>query len=209
MPFLLIAQESENAIRAVNVNGGIIAQLAHLLPMGINPYATVFFTSVLSKMGIHNDFVATNPFFDNWTILIIFGSLFLFTTLVGTVFKTNKATAVIGLADNYLSNHAAVLINIIVMLAPVLFLSENQSTVQEAGVISFSFKTILILIVSVYFLIVITTFRFFIDILIFLTPIPFIDSILEITKLVLTIVFIGFSIFFPALSVVFFQFLCI
>jgi len=202
MPFLLLAQDNENAMVAVKTNGDLIAQLAHLLPMGINPYATVFFTSILSKMGMHNEFVATNPFFDNWLILILFGALFLFTTLVGTVFKTNKATAVIGLADNYLSNHAAILINVIVMIAPAFFVNEGEAVLQEAGVISFGIQTLLVLIVSVYFLLVVTTVRFFIDILIFLTPIPLIDSILEIVKVVVTILFIGVSIFYPTVSVV-------
>ncbi len=202
-PFLLLAQEGVSAMQAVNNNSGLMSQLAQLLPMGINPYATVFFTSILSKSGMHNDFVATNPFFDSWIIIVLFGALFLFTTLVGTVFKTNKATAVVGLADNYLSNHAAILINVIVMLAPSLISSGvEQTTIQEAGFLTVGLKTILVLIVSVYFLVVVTTVRFFIDILIFLTPIPFIDSILEIVKVVITILFIFVSVFYPTFSVI-------
>lgn len=203
IPFLLIGQESINAMQTVNTNSNFVSQLAQLLPMGINPYATVFLTSILSKSGIHNEFVGTNPFFDNWMVVGLFGVLFIFTALVGTVFKTNKATAVVGLADNYLSNHAAILINIVVILAPSFFGSSNESeALQQAGILSIGLKTIVVLIVSVYFLIVVTTVRFFIDILIFLTPIPFIDSILEIIKIIITVLFVGISIFFPTFSVI-------
>lgn len=202
IPFLLIAQHA-SPMTAVDSNSSLVSQLAQLLPMGINPYATVFLTSILSKMGIHNDFVGTNPFFDNWLIVGIFGILFLFTALVGTVFKTNKATAVIGLADNYLSNHAAILINIIVMIAPAIFTqTAEHPAVQEAGIFSIGLQTILVLIVSVYFLIVVTTVRFFIDILIFLSPIPFIDSILEVAKIVVTVLFVLISVFYPTFSVI-------
>ncbi|TCI91352.1 hypothetical protein [Tenacibaculum sp. M341] len=202
IPFLLIAQHA-SPMAAVDSNSSLVSQLAQLLPMGINPYATVFLTSILSKMGIHNDFVGTNPFFDNWLILGIFGILFLFTALVGTVFKTNKATAVIGLADNYLSNHAAIFINIIVMIAPAIFTqTAEHPAVQEAGIFSIGLQTILVLIVSVYFLMVVTTVRFFIDILIFLSPIPFIDSILEVAKIVVTVLFVLISVFYPTFSVI-------
>ena len=203
LPILIVAQNNETAISAVHANDGLVAQLAQLLPMGINPYATVFLTSVLSKLGIHNEFVATNPFFDSWGILFLFGLLFLFTALVGTVFKTNKATAVVGLADNYLSNHAAILINVIVILTPSFVNSADQNELyQQASILSLSLKTVIALIVSVYFLVIVTTVRFFIDILIFLTPIPFVDAILEVVKIVLTVFFIGISVFYPKVSVV-------
>lgn len=204
-PFFLFAQFKNTAVLgSVSAQGDLISQLAQLLPMGMNPYATVFVTSILSKMGMHNDFVATNPFFDSWIIVCLFGFLFLFTSLVGTVFKTNKATAAIGLADNYLSSHAAIIINIIVIISPILFtdIPVEAETPQEAGFISIGLKTLLILIVSIYFLVVVTTVRFFIDILIFLSPVPFIDSILEIVKIGITVLFVLISIFYPTFSVI-------
>ncbi|CAM1343933.1 hypothetical protein [Tenacibaculum amylolyticum] len=205
IPYLVIAQhKSTSLIGSVAHSGDLVSQLAQLLPMGINPYATVFVTSILSKMGIHNDFIATNPFFDSWLIVSLFGFLFLFTSLVGTVFKTNKATAAIGLADNYLSSHAAIIINIIVIVSPLLFFDANNNGAgtQEAGFFSLGLKTLLVLIISIYFLVVVTTVRFFIDILIFLSPIPFIDSILEIVKIVITILFVLISVFYPTFSVI-------
>jgi hypothetical protein len=218
LPLLLIAQTPDKVIQEPKTeaqepktsaqqtlvqNNTLIAQFAQLAPMGINPYAAVFLTSLCSKMGFHNSFVATNPFFNSWIVVILFGSLFLFTISVGTIFKTNKVTAPIALADNYLSNYAALVINAFIMIAPA-FLSTHEmdnKVVYEAGFLSISFKTALILFVSMYFLIVFMCVRFFIDILIYLSPIPFIDSVLEIFKLIATVGFVLISIISPMLTV--------
>jgi len=193
-----------NATNTIHQNSGFASLLGQLLPMGINPYATVFLTSIFSKFGLENQYVATNPFFDNWAVVIIFGALFLFTSLVGTVFKTNKATAAIGLADNYLSGHAAIIINIFVILAPTfLGVSNNEpEIIQQANFMNIGLKTLLILVVSIYFLIVVSSVRFFVDILIFLSPIPLIDSILEIIKIVVTLFFVLLAAIFPTVSAV-------
>lgn len=157
LPFFLQAQTDNIEVKeAISQNTVLVEQFAQLAPMGINPYLTVFLTSVCSKIGFHNDYVATNPFFSSWIVLVLFGLLFLFTALVGTVFKTNKATATIGLVDTYLSNKAALIVNAIVILAPILISNEpiQSEIVYQAGFLSISFKTLLVLGVSMYFLIV-------------------------------------------------------
>ena len=205
VPFLAMAEvNSEDAQAALHQNSGLVEQFAQLAPMGINPYATVFMTSICAKVGFHNAFVATNPFFDNWFVLTFFGLLFVFTAVVGTIFKTNKATATIALADNYLSNHAALIINFFIMLAPTFLASSptDHQVVYEAGFFSIGFKTALVLLVSMYFLVVVMSVRLFLDILIFLSPVPFIDSIIEVLKIVLTLLFVVISIVSPLTSVV-------
>jgi hypothetical protein len=205
VPIFLLAQcGGSDAPSALDQNRSLVEQFAQLAPMGINPYVTVFLTSICSKLGFANDFVGTNPFFNNWFVVILFGILFSFTALVGTIFKTNKATAPIGLVDDYLSNHAAVIINAFVMLAPTIF-SESpmlNEVIFQAGFLSVTFQTVMILGVSTYFLIIVMTVRFFTDILIFLSPVPLIDSILEIIKIVLTAGFVFISIISPLTSVV-------
>ncbi|WP_324027802.1 hypothetical protein QSV08_07605 [Maribacter sp. BPC-D8] len=205
IPVMLLAQtENLEVQETISQNSALVEQFAQLAPMGVNPYLTVFLTSVCSKVGFHNDFVATNPFFGSWIVLILFGLLFFFTSLVGTVFKTNKATATIGLVDTYLSNKAALIVNAIIILAPT-FISDDPAhseIVYQAGFLSVSLKTILILGISLYFLIIVMAFKFFIDILIFLSPIPFIDAVLEIVKIVIATGFIFISIISPVTSVI-------
>ena len=202
--FLQAQKENLEVQETISQNSALVEQFAQLAPMGINPYLTVFLTSVCSKVGFHNDYVATNPFFGSWIVLILFGLLFSFTALVGTVFKTNKVTATIGLIDTYLSNKAALIVNGIIILAPTFISNEpsHNEIVYQAGFLSISFKTFLILGVSLYFLIIVTAFKFFIDILIFLSPVPFIDAVLEILKIVITTVFIIISIISPIISVI-------
>lgn len=216
LPFLLLSQnenledyqglnENVEIHKALDKNASLIDEFSQLAPMAVNPYATIFLTSLCSKIGLHNDFVATNPFFNSWFVLIFFGLLFLFTALVGTVFKTTKATAPIGLMDNYLSNYAALIINGFVMLAPT-FLDDNSTQndiMYQASFVSISLKSFLTLVISMYFLVTVMTFRFFIDILIFLSPIPLIDSVLEIIKILLSFGFVIISIISPITSVVF------
>ena len=205
IPVMLLAQtENLEVQETISQNSALVEQFAQLAPMGVNPYLTVFLTSVCSKAGFHNNFVATNPFFGSWIVLILFGLLFFFTSLVGTVFKTNKATATIGLVDTYLSNKAALIVNAIIILAPT-FISDDPThseIVYQAGFLSVSLKTILILGISLYFLIIVMAFKFFIDILIFLSPIPFIDAVLEIVKIVIATGFIIISIISPVTSVI-------
>ena len=151
LPFFLQAQ-TENYVleylevqETINQNTALVEQFAQLAPKWvINPYLTVFLTSICSKVGFHNNYVSTNPFFSSWIVLIIFGLLFFFTALVGTVFKTNKATATIGLVDTYLSNKSALIINAIVILAPTFLSNEplHNEIVYQAGFLSISFKTI-------------------------------------------------------------------
>ena len=204
-PLLLQAQTGDLEVsETISQNSALVDQFAQLAPMGINPYLTVFLTSVCSKSGFHNDYVATNPFFDSWIVLSLFGLLFFFTALVGTVFKTNKATATIGLIDSYLSNKAALIINAIVILTPTIISNDpsHSEIVYQAGFLSISFKTSLILGVSLYFLIIVMAFKFFIDILIFLSPIPFIDAVLEVVKIIIAAAFIIISIISPVTSVI-------
>ncbi len=202
----LLQSQTENLEKQETIvqNSVLVEQFSQLAPLGINPYLTVFLTSLCSKLGFHNDYVKTNPFFDNWLIVIVFGLLFFFTASVGTLFKTNKATATIGLMDSYLSKKAALIINAIIILAPILLSNEPTSNeiVYQAGFLSISFKTLLFLVISAYFLIVVMAFKFFIDILIFLSPIPFIDAVLEIGKILVATLFIFISIISPTASVI-------
>jgi len=62
LPLFVIAQEtgSSNATSTIHQNTGFASMLGQLLPMGINPYATVFLTSIFSKFGLENQYVATS-----------------------------------------------------------------------------------------------------------------------------------------------------
>ena len=204
-PLVLGAQDGDGEVQQTLIqNSAFVDQFAQVASLSINPYTSVFLTSLCSKLGFHNDFVSTNPFYDSWVVLIIFGVLFLFTAIIGTVISSNKVTAPVKKADEYLQNKAALIINAVIILLPV-FLNdspEGYAIVYEAGILSVSFKTMLILAVSTYMLFVIMTMRLFIDFLIFLSPIPFVDSALEIFKTALSAILVIISIVSPITSVI-------
>jgi len=200
--FLLLQNQATDAGNALSQNGDLIAQLGQLAPMGINPYIAVFATSVFSKLGIHNDFVANHPFYDSWIVLILFGVLFVYTAVIGTIINSSKIAKPFGLADSWLTDKAGIIIQIVITLIPAFMSTEQQleSTVVEAGILSITLKTALIVVASIYFLIVVSTVRLFIDILIFLSPIPMVDAVLNIIKIFFTIALVLISIFSPITS---------
>ncbi|MCT4629948.1 hypothetical protein [Winogradskyella sp.] len=185
-------------------NTSLFEQVAQIAPISINPYTSVFVTAACSKAGFHNDFVSTHPFYNNWFVLILFGVLFLFTLIVRPVMATNQLTGTLVKVDNWLENKAGIVINALVILLPIFITKTPQDSeiVYQAGFISISFKAFLILILSTYVLFVIMTVRLFIDFLIFLSPIPFMDSALQIIKIVLSGILVVVSIVSPITSVV-------
>ncbi|NME69947.1 hypothetical protein [Flammeovirga aprica] len=205
LPTIVFAQDNiEEATNAAKQNALLIEQFSLLSPMSINPYTSIFVTSLLSKMGYHNDFVATNPFFDNWFILGTFGILFLFTSIMRPSLGTNQITGILVKVDEYLESKAAIVTNILVMVFPIV-LNENAGAdeiVFQASFLSVSLKTLMIVVVSTYALIVLLTIRFFVDTLIYLSPIPLVDTGLQIFKIVLSIALVIIGIISPTFSFV-------
>jgi len=200
----MASENDENTQQAISNNNDIINQLAQVAPMSINPYTAVFATAICSKTGFSNSYVATNPFFNNWFILVLFGVLFLYTLIVKPTMASNKLTGVLVTVDNYLENKAAILINAIIILLPTVVgeSSADNQVVFHAGFFSITFKALLVLVISTYFLFVVMTIKLFIDFLIFLSPVPLVDSFLQVFKIVLSIGLVVISILSPILSLI-------
>ncbi|KXX69027.1 hypothetical protein [Flammeovirga sp. SJP92] len=205
LPSIVFAQEHlEDVTQTVASNALLIDQFTLLTPMSINPYTSIFVTALFSKMGYHNDFVATNPFFDNWVILITFGILFLFTSIMRPSLGSNQITGILVKVDEYLESKAAIVINILVILFPVLLsdVPGTEEVVFRASFLTVSLKTLMVVIVSTYALTVLMTIRFFVDTLIYLSPIPLVDTGLQIFKIILSVVLVVIGIVSPTFSFV-------
>lgn len=203
IPFSIFAQQSiEDIMSSLNQNEQIIEQLAQLGPMSINPYLTLFITSLLSKYDVHNEYIMTNPIFASWIVLVIAGFLFSSTAIVKLL--GDKLTGPIRTVANFLDNKAALLITSLIILAPTFTPSTttNNYVHLQSAFGGLDFQTILLIAGSLYFLIVVMSVRLFLEILIFLSPIPIIDTAFEILKISLTIGFVLLSIFFPVTSFV-------
>ncbi|RRO12335.1 hypothetical protein [Flavobacteriaceae bacterium 14752] len=201
-PTILSSQELENPEDIISYNGTLIDQLAQVSSMSINPYTAVFFTSICSKFGIHNDYVKTHPFYNNWIVVSLFGFLFLFTLIVRPTLALSKFTNVIKLADEYLEDKAALVINGVIIILPIILSSNpsNDEVVLQAGIFSLDFKSILIIIATTYYLMVVLAVKYFIELLIFISPVPLVDSFLEVFKIVLTVILVFISIYSPVMA---------
>lgn len=205
MNTLWLTAQEDVAIETLEHNIEFVEIISNVSPVAVNPYLAVFGTALLSKMGFHNEYIHNHPFYDNWFIVILFGVLFSFTAIIGTIFKTNQVSGVVANAEDFLETKASVLINLIVVVLPT-FLNQDpvmQETVVQAGFISLSFKVVLILLITTYFVIVISTVRYFIDLLVFLSPFPLVDSILNLAKMGFTFGLVLLSVFYPVAGFVF------
>lgn len=199
---VLSPEETLNPEDVVSYNATLIDQVAQVSSMSINPYTAVFFTSICSKFGMHNDYVKTHPFYNSWLVVTLFCFLFLFTLIVRPALASNKFTTPLKLADEYLEDQAALVINGVILIIPIILNNNpiNEEIVIEAGIFSMDFRSILVVIATTYYLIIVLAVKYFIDLLIFISPIPFIDSLLEIIKIVVTIILVFISIYSPVLS---------
>ena len=204
LSFLAYSQEEESSTPqdVVAYNSGIIEQLAQVTSMGINPYTSVFLTSISSKFGYSNEYVKTHPFYNNWFVVAIFGFLFLFTLIIRPSLGLSKSLSVLKMADEHLEDNAVYVINGIIVLLPA-FMSEptnGNEVVMEAGFLSISFKTLFVVFFTTYYLIVVIALRQFIDFLVFLSPIPILDSLLVVGKIIMTTIMVFISIYSPMTS---------
>ena len=202
-PLLLLAQSQEELNNALNSNEILIQQLGQLGPMAFNPYITIFTTSLFSMLDIKNQFIATNPFFNNWFVLITSGILLSFTSIVKLF--GDKINGPLRTVINFLDNKASVIITCMIIITPTVlgFQEQEDLVLYQASFVGVTIKMLLILIASIYYLTVVMAIRLFIEILIFLSPIPIIDTLFEIFKIVFTVGFVVLSIFYPTVSFIF------
>ena len=195
-------EETISPEEVVAYNSTIVEQLAQMTSLGINPYTSVFLTSISSKFGYSNDYVKTHPFYNNWLVVTLFGFFFLFTLIVRPSLGLSKSLSVIKMADEYLEDNAVLVINGIIVLLPV-FINNPEGAdrvVIEAGFLSITLKTLFVVIFTTYYLIVVIALRQFIDFLVFLSPIPILDSVLVIGKITMTTIMVFISIYSPMTS---------
>lgn len=210
LPLLALATEAGEQINtSIHSNEYILAYIAQLAPMAVNPYLTVFLTSLFSNLGWENALVTTNPYLGNYWVLGLTGTLVLLTSLPKIL--GDKLAGPLTITINYLDSKAAVLINLLILVVPVLFNPSpalNESAVQTMG-IDLDIRTAILIFVSVYYLIVVMTVRFFIETMIFLSPFPLVDSAFEILKIGLTIGLTVLAFAFPyvAFAIAVFSFL--
>lgn len=201
IPILVFAQDDvKNAEQIVLANHHFTEIIAQLFPISLSPYLTLFVTCLFTKINLSTSFMDTHPFFNSWFVMLLSLTFFLI-TLIPKFFS--KLAAPITLTANFLDNKASIIIVLIITILPDLMASETAETTAVLikagflGDILLPFRVFIIAAVSVIYIVVVMTVRLFLEILIMLSPVPLIDTIFEVAKIVFTIGFIILGIISP------------
>lgn len=198
IPVLVFAQSTMEATLAENAS--LVEAFSLLSPMTISPFWTLFITSFASTFGIGNQFIATNPVLGNGLVFFLSFLLVVITTLPNLM----KVSKPIGLAAKFIENKAGYIIYVLVTIAPYLFLSGGSA---QQGMVTFSlfdipFSVVLIIALALPYFFVVMTVRYFLEILIFLSPIPLLDAFFELIKKGFTFLLILIYFFLPSFGFV-------
>ncbi|MEO1053295.1 MAG: hypothetical protein AAFX87_21865 [Bacteroidota bacterium] len=203
IPALVYAQNGQEDIEmAMAVNAGIVDWVSLLSPTAISPFWTLFLTSLASNTGLATDYVATHPFLGSSIIMVLSGLL----VLVTTIPNLSKVSKPLGLTANYLEDKSGYIIYGLILLAPYLAgvgeTPEEQTTVKLAF-LDVPFVVVLFAVAAIPYLLVVMTVRYFLEVLIFLSPIPLLDAFFDFLKKSFTVGLVVTYFIFPPLAFVF------
>ena len=177
--------------------------LGPLAAVSISPYFGITLLSGASMLGEHN-LIPTNSFLQNNSVLgnpLVF-IVFLLLSGLTSIPKLTTPTKALAESADVLERYAGVIVYATVIAASNLSgPAEQVAVVYQAGIFSFTAQTILILAAACN-IVVINTVKFFFELLVLISPIPFLDAIFEAANKTLCGVLIAIYLFNPFLAFV-------
>lgn len=151
--------------------------------IAVSPFFGITLTSAASLaanegMFPNNDFFRTNKLLGSWWA---FG-FFLLLTLLTSFPNAFKGIKWLGLIIGWIEDHST-----LIVLGSIIVVTVSSSTspveqpMVDAGFVHVSYGILLMILAGINFFVV-KTVRYFFEILIFLSPVPFLDTIFEIGK---------------------------
>ncbi len=195
----VMAQDTDGITLALKSNLLLSEQLGILGPVAISPYWGLFLASAASFFGLgDNEYLMTHPFLGNWVMMILFG-LSAILTSIPNITKYSKA---LGVASNYLEDNVSMIIVVLAIALPILHQAVGAPVPShgEMGVLDMSLYSILMIAFSTFYMFIVTTVRLFFEVTAFVTPIPFIDTIVEVAKKVASFVLMGVYFVSPEIA---------
>lgn len=175
--------------------------LGPLAAVSVSPYFGITLLSGATMLGEHN-LMPTNSFLQNNSVLgnpLIF-IVFLLLSGVTSIPKLTASTKLIAQSADILERYAGVIVYATVIGASNLSGPiEQVSVVYQAGIFSFTAQTIFILAAACN-IVVINTVKFFFELLVLISPIPFLDAVFEAANKTLCGVLIAIYVFNPLLA---------
>jgi hypothetical protein len=177
----------------------ITEQLGLLGPLAISPYWGLCIASLASLLGTgDNAFLLAHPFLGNWVVFAVF-VLFAVLTSIPNISKFSKA---LGVAANYLEDNTSIVVVVLAMFLPSLHTAMGGEAPTEFGFFDFSLYSFIIGGFSFFYMFIVTTVRLFFEVMAFITPVPFIDTIVEISKKVSSLVLMGVYFVSPEVAMI-------
>lgn len=128
---------------------------------------------------------------------------FLILTVVTSVPKLSKVSKPFAQAVDQLETYSVIIILLVIRVMGSLGSAAadpaNADVVMQAGVVEFSIEAFLML-ATVVNLIVVNTIKFFFEVMIWITPIPFVDAIFEATNKSVCLCLAGVYAYSPTLA---------
>lgn len=198
IPTILMAQSTIE--ETLTQNSSLVESFALLTPTALSPFWTIFITSLASSFGIGGEFIATNPLLQSKVVLLVSGLLVLITSIPNLL----KVSKPIGLAATFLEDKSGIIISIIMMVAPYTMNSDNSmhSEMSFLGISNVPIHIIALMVLAIPYYMTIVTLRFFLEVLIFLSPIPFLDAVFEFIKKAITFSLITIYFLFPTTGII-------
>lgn len=197
---LLMAQDGGDVGMLLKQNLFLTEQLGLLGPLAVSPYWGLCLASLASLLGYGgNEFLLTHPFLGNWVVFVLF-LLFAILTSIPNITKFSKA---LGVAANYLEDNTSIVVVVLAMLLPGLHTAVAGGGPAEFGFLdSFSFYSLLMAAFSSLYMFIVTTVRLFFEVTAFITPVPFIDTVVEIAKKLTSLVMMGIYFVSPEVAMI-------
>lgn len=181
--------------------------LGPLTPIAMSPFFGITVLSGLTQIPENwpfADWLSNNHLLGNNPVLrhpITFW-LFLVLTAVTSIPRFTKVTKPIAQSLDWVESYAGLITSLLIMALGLWIVSPEQTTQQavvEAGIVAWAFNAVLLVAAAVNFLVV-KSVRFLFEMLIWISPIPFVDACFEVLNKFLCLGLLLFYAFSPTLA---------
>ncbi len=178
-----------------------IQVLAPLAPVALSPFfglTCLSGTSILCSRGVlpKNDFLMGNPALNNVLVFVVFLALSIATSLP----KMTAVSKGFSQAIDQVETYAGIIsYGVVIYLAGAGHDAGSQQVVYQAGVISLTRDTLLLMAAATN-IIVINTVKYFFEFLVWVSPIPGLDAAFEAANKVVTAMLATIYAFSPYLA---------
>ena len=177
--------------------------LGPLAPVALSPFfgmACLSGTSILSSHNLlpENDFLTGNEALNNPMVF----ATFLLLTIATSVPRFTTVTKTVAEATDQLETYAGIIsYGAVFMMSDFHIMGEASDVVYTAGIISFSQETLLLAVFAIN-IFVISSVKFFFELLVWISPIPLLDAAFEFCNKTLVAVLAIIYAFNPWLALV-------